>query len=313
MASTTSTKIFTWSSVTSGKKQTQAEVAAAQAVIVEQARLKKDAEEAAKLAARQKQVLLKNIKLINERALLEERYKQKFEREAAETLYYTKENGFWKKIAPPGYCNTTCEAGIAAPRRYLEVPPNVSERAMNYIEEYLVNFPAEATKCRTVGEFKKAFIEAFIPYISQKYKTQLNSLDDYEHAHNLQDDCRYKTIQAWVADCDAEYKAEPSRLAPWYNPLWIFAKNVTFEKCLWAMNVVSKTFEMDTCDSTLGKPYTGFIAVEGNPASMSAKINWLQPDLTTYTGLPHNRKPFCKQKVKKQEEEYARFLLDEYI
>ena len=71
MASTTSTKIFTWASFTSGKKQTQAEVAAAQAVIVEQARLKKDAEEAAKLGAWQKQVLLKNIKLINERALLE--------------------------------------------------------------------------------------------------------------------------------------------------------------------------------------------------------------------------------------------------
>jgi len=81
---------------------------------------------------------------------------------------------------------------------------------------------------------------------------------------------------------------------PWLNAFWIFAKNVTFEKCLWALNVQSNTFityvlDKDACEYELDfelKPQAihGIVRLDGN-----SQLTWLV-NLYNYKGTPHLRK-----------------------
>lgn len=96
------------------------------------------------------------------------------------------------------------------------------------------------------------------------------------------------TTHFWVA-----YK-ERMEKAPWLNAFWIFAKNVTFEKCLWALNVQSNTFITYVLDKDEGeyeldfelKPLAihGIVRLDGN-----SQLTWLV-NLYNYKSTPHLQK-----------------------
>ena len=208
--------------------------------------------------------------------------------------FKTRDNGFWTKSVTKRVAiyEFILEGHTYIGNKRLDVPHNVSERAMEYVERYLVNFPELTTTCKTVGELKSEFCVAYMRYtLNNKYKdnsTLLLLIDKTEEQ-------QYARLQQWVMDEEASYKArqnQPRPYEPWRNPLWVFAKNVTFEKCLWAMNIESKTFE--TLDSS-GKTNTGFISVEGNPSNDDSKITWLT-DLSTYQGIEHYQKVTSKNR-----------------
>ena len=213
-----------------------------------------------------------------------ERAEKEEERIAA---FKTRDNGFWTKRVTNRVAiyEFILEGHTYIGNKRLDVPHNVNKRAMEYVERYLVNFPELATTCKTVGELKSEFCVAYMRYaLNNRYKN--NGIQLISETEEQQ---QYSRLQKWVMDEEASYKArqnQPLPYEPWRNPLWVFGKNVTFENCLWAMNVDSKTFE--TLDSS-GKTNTGFIRVEGNPSNDDSKITWLT-DLSTYQGIEHNEK-----------------------
>jgi hypothetical protein len=208
------------------------------------------------------------------------------EEEKRIAAFKTRDNGFWTKRVTNRVAiyEFILEGHTYIGNKRLDVPHNVNKRAMEYVERYLVNFPELTTTCKTVGELKSEFCVAYMRYaLNNKYK------DNGIQLISKIEEQQYARLQKWVMDEEASYKArqnQPRPYEPWRNPLWVFGKNVTFENCLWAMNVDSKTFE--TLDSS-GKTNTGFISVEGNPSNDDSKITWLT-DLSTYQGIQHNEK-----------------------
>ena len=209
-----------------------------------------------------------------------------------------------RRIVPPSTIAATVAATVAADtyvawkyatyktfyddkyedvNKVLEIPANVNERAMHFIERFLATFPEEAQKCTTVGEFKRLFQNLYVPFIRVHYPRQY-------HAKKI--DYDYYSIQKWVADEEQVYTSDKAKgmhfPPPWLNPMWVFAKNVTFENCLWALNVVSKTFKMDQVDEN-GVPFTGYLRIVGNPQKTDSRIEWLD-NLSTYKPFMHQRK-----------------------
>lgn len=311
MSSTTnnsSTKVFSWASVASGKKQTQAEIEADRAKIREQ-----EAEKKRQLLEKKKEQELRE-------QLIKEKREHEFARknairlaliakqEAESAEYFKRENGYWPVSVKPRYITDearTTYTGWAC-HRLLDVPRNVNERAMKFIEHLLVNFPEVTSTCNTVGDFKQVFMDAYIGYVIRNFgKSAIENTDTTRFV-------QYEELQKWVVQEEAEFKAASDTLRlnrggivpspPWFNKAWVFAKNVNFENCLWAMNSLSKTFEMETLDETTGKPNTGFVRIEGNPKNTTTKLTWLT-NLETYEGFPHQTKPVCKQKREQQEQD----------
>jgi len=295
------TKVFTWSSVASGKKKTQAEVEADRA---------KEREKKAELErTKQEQELRKKLSLQKRDEDFEAQNavriakKAKQEKDYAESL--TREKGNW----PIELCPRIVEIEGSSVRgwathRVLEVPQNVNERAMKFIERMLVNYPEVTSTCNTVGEFKQVFMGAYIAYAKKNYGdvavdeasssfAQTNANETFvEQGENL---------QRWAAAEERLYKESEYikkgwgviQRPPWVNPLWVFVKNVSFYSCLWAMSELSKTFEMET--KTGDAFNTGFVRIASSTLPDSSALTWLT-DLSTYRGLPHSAKPECRQK-----------------
>jgi hypothetical protein len=303
-----STKVFTWASVASGKKQTQSEIEAQRAKVREQ-----EAERKRQLLEKKKEQELRQ-RLIKEKR--EDEFAQqnagrlaqiaKQEEEMAER--FKRENGYWPVSVKPRYVTDearTTYTGWAC-HRLLDVPRNVNERAMKFIEHLLVNFPEVTTTCPTVGDFKQVFMDAYIGYVIRNFGKAV--IENTATTRAVQ----YEELQKMVVQEEAEYNAASDLLRrnrcgiipspPWFNKVWVFAKNVNFESCLWAMNALSKTFEMETLDETTGKPNTGFVKIASNTLPMASKLTWLT-NLETYEGFPHQTKPVCKQKREQQERE----------
>jgi len=232
----------------------------------------------------------------------------KQEQESAE--HFKRENGYWPVSVKPRYVSDearTVYTGWAC-HRLLDVPRNVNERAMKFIEHLLVNFPEVTSTCPTVGDFKQVFMDAYIGYVIRNFGKAVIKNTATTRA------VQYEELQKWVVQEETEYNAASESLRrnrggivpapPWFDKAWVFAKNVNFESCLWAMNSLSKTFEMETLDETTGKPNTGFVNIASNTLPMASKLTWLT-NLETYEGFPHQTKPACKQKREQQERERA--------
>jgi hypothetical protein len=308
-----STKVFTWSSVASGKKQTQAEI--------EDARTKEQAKK-----AEQERALFEKRKeeQLRETLILQNRSKEfamqnalRFERAAKEEKerqeYFSRERGYWAKEVNIRYENNMSPVTCFDQYRMLEVPLNVNERSMKFIQHMLVNYPEVTSTCKTVGNFKKVFMEAYIQYVKRHYEdTNVNySSAIFAKLNNTPNETfveQGENLQGWAAYEEGLYKSSQAELKrtgngvvprpPWFDKLWVFVKNVSFTSCLWAMNEKSKTFEMET--KTGNNFNTGFVKIIGPPYTDTSLLIWLT-DLETYKGFPHKEKPVCKQRREEEE------------
>jgi len=195
----------------------------------------------------------------------------------------------------------------------IATPRNVSARALEFIELAIVNHPEWQTNCLTIGQLKEAFTVAYLAYIEKQYGKSMYDFKQFERVYECPELDRYENIQIWVA-----YK-ERMEKEPWLNAFWIFAKNVTFEKCLWALNVQSKAFityevleedypadnyfhdsedeDVDEKNVNL-KPRAvhGIVRVDGNSIDNKTTLTWLV-NLYNYRGTPH----LDKRKYNKRE------------
>jgi hypothetical protein len=304
----TTAKVFTWASVASGKKQTQFEIEAEQAKVREQEADKKlqllEKKDEEELRAR----LRKEKREHEFTAQNASRLAQIAKEEEEMVEHFKRENGYWPIAVKTRYVTNEANSLTTdwAGRRTLEVPRNVNERAMKFIEYMLVNYPEVTTTCPTVGDFQQVFMDAYIGYVTRNFGKSV--IEDASATRAVQ----YEELQKWVVQEEAEYNEANDALRrnrggiiptpPWYNKVWVFAKNVNFENCLWAMNARSKTFEMATLDEITEKPHTGFVQIASNTLPRASKLTWLT-NLETYEGLPHQTKTACKQKREQQERE----------
>jgi len=308
VSTSNSTKVFTWASVAGGKKQTQADLEAERTKVKEQ-----EVEKKRQLLEKYKEAELRT-RLITEKREHEfatqnasrlARIAQQ-EQEAAE--YCKRENGYWALPVKPRHVIDEAKTVYTGWTRYriLDVPRNVNARAMKFIEHMLVNYPEVTSTCPTLGDFKQVFVDAYMGYLVRNFGK--SAIENITATRAIQ----YEYLQTWAIKEETEYKEAIEIIRrnqggivpapPWFNKLWVFAKNVNFENCLWAMNSLSKTFEMETVDETTGKPNTGFVKIASNTLPSASKLTWLT-NLETYEGFPHETKPMCKEKKEQQERE----------
>ena len=290
---------FNWASVAKGKPQLTVEVEAEKAAIAEKTRLAKaerehmDWEAEAPLRARQTAMM---------RSML--RAKLEKEQEQAKALAehdrkFSKENGWLM-----GQWPTSHEVPYE-PR--LTVPKHVNERARDWAERALASWWQEWEKCETVDALRMAFINAFVPYVLEhsNYYKGVYAFKSWERqaCKKVEECCshveRYANLMKWVKAIESDQ--------PYWNPLWVACKNITFENCLWAMNVEAGTFRaMDKLCPNREVPITGFLQVEGQV------VTWLA-DFTKYIPYFHEPKPKSKQAMEakraRDEENFDRMVM----
>ena len=189
----------------------------------------------------------------------------------------------------------------------LTVPKHVNERARDWVERALASWWPVWEKCETVEALRTAFINAFVPFALEhgNYKR----VYDFEHWEKQQSTGtnkveganaeRYANLLKWVKSIESDQ--------PYWNPLWVACKNITFENCLWAMNVEARTFRaMDKlCPEA---QITGFLQVEG------PVITWLA-DFNKYIPYFHDPKPKNQQAIEakqcRDEKQFDRMLMED--
>jgi len=298
---------FTWASVAKGgNKECLSETIARQEA--EKAALKKTKEEKARILKEQENERVLRESLIQagkEQEFLIKKAEQ--EKEAAAIAErYSKKNGYY-------WTNANFNFDV----KYLEVPKNVSERALKYTEEFITNFP-EVSACKTISEFKTAYMAALIPYIhvkyyNSKYDRGFSAFEYWLEKNNTSEIKKntpttpleeYTNLQRWVQARETEWqrlserdKSNNPHLQPWSNNLWVFAKNVTFEKCLWTLDMRSKTFAIS--GGVRNEDETTY--VWGLIQISDQNITWLVPELENYHFYPHKNKPECKKKTEQRQ------------
>lgn len=265
--------VFSWASVAKGKPQLTAEVEAdkkekerlATAVKAEQERLAWEAGEP--MRARQDATVC---------AMRKQKQDQQDEHERK----YGKEGGCLVGMWPTSY-------DIPIKPR-LTVPKHVNERARDWTERALASWWQEWEKCETVEALRAAFVNAFVPFaLEHGNYNRVQEFKQWERQACLVKDCthaeRYANLLKWVKAIESD--------KPYWNPLWVACKNITYENCLWAMNVEADTFRaMDKLCPDSEFPITGFLQVEG------PVVTWLA-DFTKYIPYKHDPKPKSKQAI----------------
>jgi len=292
--------VFNWASVAKGKPQLIVDI---ETDIKEKAQHeRREKAERARLAweadapARGRQEASVRAKLEKEReqALMREKYQAEHDKK------FSKERGWL-----PGQWPTSHEVPYV-PR--LNVPKHVNERARDWVERALASWWQEWEKCTTVEALRKAFINAFVPYALEhgNYK-RVYDFEHWEKIEGLETTThadRYINMLRWVKEMEEDIK----RNRTYGNPFWVAVKNITFENCLWAMNVEANTFRStDKLCPDLKIQIAGFLQVEG------PIITWLA-DFTKYIPYHHDPKPKSKQAIEakrlREEEEMDRMMFD---
>ena len=287
--------VFNWASVAKGKPQLTADLEAAK----EKERLAKAEQErlaweaAAPMRARQDASVNAIRKKEQEQALARQKYKEEHDRK------FSKEGGWLSGQWP--------NAHEVPYNLRLTVPKHVNERARDWTERALASWWPVWEKCETVDTLRTAFINAFVPFALEhgNYNKGVYAFNHWERQEGTnQDNCthaeRYANLVKWVKAIEADQ--------PYWNPLWVACKNITFENCLWAMNVEAGTFRaMDKlCPEA---QITGFLQVEGQV------VTWLA-DFTKYIPYLHDPKPKSQQAIEakrqRDEEQIDRMLTDDY-
>jgi hypothetical protein len=288
--------VFNWASVAKGKPQLTADVEAdkkekerlAKAEKAERERLAWEAN--APMRARQDAAVHAIRKKEQEQSSARQNYKDEHDRK------FSKEGGWLM-----GQWPTSHEVPY---NLRLTVPKHVNERARDWAERALASWWPVWEKCETVEALRGVFINAFVPFALEhgNYKR----VYDYEHWEKKECKAkgthaeRYANLVKWVKAIEADQ--------PYWNPLWVACKNITFENCLWAMNVEARTFRaMDKlCPEA---QITGFLQVEGQV------VTWLA-DFTKYIPYLHDPKPKSQQAIEarqaRDEEQFDRMMMDDY-
>ena len=187
---------------------------------------------------------------------------------------------------------------------YLNVPKHVNERARDWIEMALADWWPEWTqKCLTVGALRKAFIAAFVPYMLRGYFHYggTNNFETWEKRYCLgtgtletqTHEVRYRNILQWVSTLEAD-KVNP----PYWNKVWVACKHITFENCLWAMNIQSGAFQAEDAGGLI----TGFLSI--GSVGKDETLTWLA-DFENYIPLRHRPKEKCRQWKEQQAKKEA--------
>ena len=292
MATGTGTK-FVWASVARGNKQTIAEFDKRAADIAQAAADRAQAAaDMAQAAAEQKRIaadMAQEAAAEQKRIAAAEQKRIAADRAQAAHMAIEAENKIWF-TREMGYFNNKTVKYYFGHYGYINVPKDVSERAMKFMEVLLVNYPEWQTTCLTVDDLEKAFYEAYVPYVVRQYNGARGTslmLDQMDMDNTAQE--RYHNIQAWALKMKQKCKE------PWLMPVYIFLTNVTWPKCLWAINEASKTFESvaETETETVAVAdikTIGIIRVEAD----QKKITWLV-DIPHMLFIPHNKKESCKR------------------
>ena len=294
--------VFSWASVAKGKPQLSADIKEKEKrEKAERERLAWEAD--APMRARQDASVHAIRKKEQEQALARQKYKEEHDRKLS------KEGGWLT-----GQWPTSHEVPYEL---RLTVPKNVNERARDWAERALASWWQEWEKCETVEALRGAFINAFVPYALehsnyhkgvyefQHWEKQKAKAEGTNQAEGKNQADRYANLLKWVKAIESNQ--------PYGNPLWVACKNITFENCLWAMNVEAGAFRaLDKLCPDSEVPITGFLQVEG------PVVTWLA-DFTKYIPYLHDPKPKSKQAIeaiearrRRDEEQFDRMLLDDY-
>jgi hypothetical protein len=301
--------VFNWASVAKGKPQLTVDV---EAGVKEKERIAKAAKTEREQMAWEADAPMRMRQTMMLRAKLDKEREQSLARQVQQVEHdrkFSKEGGWLM-----GQWPTSREVPYE-PR--LTVPKHVNERARDWVERALASWWQEWEKCETVEALRTAFINAFVPYALEhsNYNKGVYEFKRWEHlafkaigANENKEFThaeRYANLLKWVKDIESD--------KPYWNQLWVACKNITFENCLWAMNVEAQTFRaMDKLCSNTEVSITGFLQVEGQV------ITWLA-DFTKYIPYLHDPKPKSKQAIEaieakrqRDEERFDRMLLDDY-
>jgi len=289
---------FNWASVAKGKPQLTTQIEAEQAVILEKKRLEK--EEKARLAweantpLREKEEAIWSMKTKQQQAndLAWQRQLEEHDRK------FSKEGG-WLMGRWPTSDKVPYEVRLT-------VPKHVNERARDWVERALASWWPVWEKCETVEALRTAFINAFVPYALEH--SNYRRAEDYEYWEKKNCICkgdnaeRYTNMLKWVKAIESDQ--------PYWNPLWVACKNITFENCLWAMNVEAGTFRaLDKLCPDSEVPITGFLQVEGQV------VTWLA-DFTKYIPYLHDPKPKSKAAIetrrRRDDADIDRMIMSDY-
>ena len=204
---------------------------------------------------------------------------------------YSRENGYWCKSL------TYSEEDYS----HFDVPRKVNEKSLEFVQLWLTNYP-ELAKITTLGELQAAFYTAFIPWISHKHPRSVDAFETWEkneYPLNNVHVQRYAHLQAWVLHEEKEYNTAAaknysfgiSRLAPpWVlYPMWIDAKQITWENCLFAMSKISGTFP------------NGLLEITGHYSKPTSQIKWVV-SLEPYIVTRFRRKPDSEMKKKREQD-----------
>ena len=293
---------FVWANLVNGVKKDLATVEAeekAKKEAAEQARFEKNKKI---IEAEQEEQL--RTKLIREgRAAEFNRVKaEEAARQKALDEKYSRENGYWgQSLAYP-------EEGYT----HFDVPRRVNEKSLEFVQLWLTHYP-ELAKITTLGALQTAFYTAFIPWLSHKHWRSVEAFESWEKIeHPLLYTSsvptqRYAHLQAWVLHEEQEYNAAAAknsygvaRLAPWARySIWIDAKQITWENCVFAMSKISGTFA------------NGLLEITGHYSKPTAQIKWVV-SLEPYIATRFNRKPDSATKQKREQAREDREDSDEY-
>ncbi len=280
--------IFNWASVAKGTPQpiVQLETDSKEKTQCEQAERSRLAWEAdAPMRAHQEAAVRARLEKDREQSLAREQWQEERDRK------FSKEEGWLAGEWP------TSHKVPHEPR--LTVPRHVNERARDWVETALASWWPVWEQCETVEALRLAFINAFVPHAI--VHGHHRGVCDFEHWEMIEGLTwtthadRYANMLRWVG----EMEEDPKRKRPYGNAFWIAVKNITFEHCLWAMNMESRAFRaMDKLCPNSEFQITGFLQVEG------PVITWFA-DFTKYIPYKHDPKPKSKQalEAERQREE----------
>lgn len=212
------------------------------------------------------------------------------QREKERKVYFNRENGCWKIKIYPQLLNIYRDGNFVS--LVHNVPKTVNIRAMHYIEHMVVNFP-EWTNIKSVGEFRNAFIHAFVKNLEFRFDVGTLKRKCENWDTNLESGELYIQFRSWIAKAIAEYTSSKIDNTsdcilpnPWHDPVWKFGYGLSFENCLWALCSESKAFVQPSSDKK--SIIYGLLHIDSmwNNMTDNTKFSWLTT-LDPYTAYEY--------------------------
>ena len=188
------------------------------------------------------------------------------------------------------------QMGESKEDRQIILAKGIRTECAKFAELFVWNKRNVIKECNIVGELKALFEPFYLNYIKGKY--QQHSSDWFET--NGKDASSLESYREWYI-----WYEKISR-APQYNILWRFLKQVTFEKCLYALSVSSGTYitPFKSHEKVFGEEFfnSGFLKVVSmKQMGDQAKLIWMSDDINNYRG---SRYCFIEYQTLRNENEY---------